>query len=128
MDERKLSYKQFLIPVVSVILTFGISFVLAFMSEYPVIKNYTLFQCLVWSAIITAAYTLSWLVFRIGKKKIPYLDPLSWMLSVFLGNLLIMKMTDSFEVSLIAVYFVLASIVVYIIKKTINVIPKITKE
>lgn len=120
MTERNLSYKQFLIPVVSVLFTFGISFVLAFMSEYPIIKNYTLFQCLVWSAIITAAYTLSWLVFRIGKKKIPYLDPLSWMLSVFLCNLLVMKMTDSFDVSLITVYFILSAIIVYIIKKTVK--------
>ncbi|MDD4832509.1 MAG: hypothetical protein PHI78_02420 [Clostridia bacterium] len=116
MNERKLSYKQFLIPLVSVVFTFGISFVLAFMSEYPLIKNYTLFQCLVWSAIITAAYTLSWLLFRIGKKKIPYLDTFTWLLSAFLCVLLVMKMTDSFEVALIAVYFLLAQIIVYIIK------------
>ncbi|HRX13765.1 MAG TPA: hypothetical protein P5087_01915 [Eubacteriales bacterium] len=116
MNERKLSFKQFLIPLVSVVFTFGISFVLAFMSEYPIIKNYTLFQCLVWSAIITAAYTLSWLVFRIGKKKIPYLDTFTWLLSAFLCVLLVMKMTDSFEVALIAVYFLLAQIIVYIIK------------
>lgn len=116
MNERKLSYKQFLIPLVSVVFTFGISFVLAFMSEYPLIKNYTLFQCLVWSAIITAAYTFSWLLFRIGKKKIPYLDTFTWLLSAFLCVLLVMKMTDSFEVALIAVYFLLAQIIVYIIK------------
>jgi len=116
MNERKLSCKQFLIPLVSVVFTFGISFVLAFMSEYPIIKNYTLFQCLVWSAIITAAYTLSWLLFRIGKKKIPYLDTFTWLLSAFLCVLLVMKMTDSFEVAVIAVYFLLAQIIVYIIK------------
>lgn len=116
MNERKLNYKQFLIPLVSVALTFGISFVLAFMSEYPIIKNYTLFQCLVWSTIITAAYTLSWLLFRIGKNKIPYLDTFTWLLSALLCVLLVMKMTDSFEVALIAVYFLLAQIIVYIIK------------
>ena len=77
-------------------------------------------QLLVWSVDIILSYTLSWLIFTWGKRRVKYINWIAWGLSILICTLIVIVITETFElafVSMVTAVIPLGGYVIALLKK-----------
>ena len=72
-------------------------------------------QLFVWSVDIVLSYTLSWLIFTWGKRRIKYLNWIAWGLSIIICTVLVIVITGTFELSFVSIVSAIIPLGGYII-------------
>lgn len=60
-------------------------------------------QLVVWSVDVILSYTLSWLIFAWGKCRVKYINWIAWGLSILICTLLVIAITETFDLIFVAV-------------------------
>lgn len=77
-------------------------------------------QLFVWTLDIVLSYTLSWLFFTWGKRRIKYVNWIAWGLSIIICTILVIVITGTFElgfVSMMSAIIPLGGYIIALLKK-----------
>ena len=70
---------------------------------YEAKEQELIIQLVVWSVDIVLSYTLSWLIFTWGKRRIKYINWIAWGLSIIICAILVIVITETFELGFVSV-------------------------
>lgn len=77
-------------------------------------------QLFAWIVDIVLSYTLSWLIFTWGKRRIKYINWIAWGLSIIICTVLLIVITGTFElgfVSMVSAIIPLGGYIIALLKK-----------
>ena len=82
---------------------------------YEAKEQELIIQLFVWSVDIALSYTLSWLIFTWGKRRIRYINWTAWGLSIIICTVLVIVITGTFELGFVSVVSAIIPLGGYII-------------
>lgn len=87
---------------------------------YEAKEQELIIQLFVWTLDIVLSYTLSWLIFTWGKRRIKYINWIAWGLSIIICTVLVIVITGTFElgfVSMMSAIIPLGGYIIALLKK-----------
>ena len=87
---------------------------------YEAKEQELIIQLVVWSVDIVLSYTLSWLIFTWGKRRIKYINWIAWGLSIIICTILVIVITGTFELgfaSMMSAIIPLGGYIIALLKK-----------
>lgn len=101
--KKKFNIKILLLSIVAAILMVAFGAIFSLLTGYEAKEQDLIVQLLVWSGNIILSYTLSWLIFTWGKRRVKYMNGIAWGLSILICTLLVIATTETFDLVFVAV-------------------------
>ena len=120
---KKFNYKVLFLAIFAGVFMVVLGAAFSFITGYDANDNILIIQCLVWIIDIVISYSISWLIFTWGKRKIIFFDWIAWGLSILICMVIITFLLGTFEVAFISTVF---SMIIPIIGGIITLLKKNT--
>ena len=118
--KKKFNIKILLLAIIAAIFMVILGAIFSLFTGYDAKEQDLLVQLLLWSIDIILSYTLSWLIFTWGKRRVKYINWIAWGLSILICTLFVIVITETFElafVSIVSAVIPLGGYIVALLKK-----------
>ena len=118
--KKKFNMKILMLAIIAAIFMVVLGAIFSLLTGYNAKEQDLMVQLLIWSVDIILSYTLSWLIFTWGKRRVKYINWIAWGLSIIICTFLVIVITETFElafVSIVSSVIPLGGYVVSLLKK-----------
>ena len=118
--KKKFDIKILLLAIIAAIFMVVLGAIFSLLTGYNAKEQDLMVQLLIWSVDIILSYTLSWLIFTWGKRRVKYIHWIAWGLSIIICTFLVIVITGTFElafVSMVTAVIPFGGYIIALIKK-----------
>lgn len=118
--KKKLNIKVLFLAISAAVFMVIFGALFSSVTGYEAKEQELIIQLFVWTLDIVLSYTLSWLIFTWGKRRIKYVNWIAWGLSIIICTILVIVITGTFElgfVSMMSAIIPLGGYIIALLKK-----------
>ena len=118
--KKKLNIKVLFLAISAAVFMVIFGALFSGITGYDAKEQELVIQLFVWTLDIVLSYTLSWLIFTWGKRRIKYVNWIAWGLSIIICTILVIVITGTFElgfVSMMSAIIPLGGYIIALLKK-----------
>ena len=101
--KKKFNMKILMLAIIAAIFMVVLGAIFSLLTGYNAKEHDLMVQLLIWSVDIILSYTLSWLIFTWGKRRVKYINWIAWGLSIIICTFLVIVITETFELAFVSI-------------------------